>query len=143
MPRDKSRTFGDIVRDRRRHLDLTQAEVARRIKTSAPYVGHLEADKRHPSNEIVTRLAEALGLDSGELFLLANPHAKELIRVRHGKAESTWDEFQRDDRLIQVHKITPQEMDMLSQVALMGDVRSVRDFIYVLNTVRQALSRPT
>lgn len=30
---------------------------------------------------------------------------------------------------------------MLSQVALMGEVRSVRDFVYILNTVRQALSR--
>jgi hypothetical protein len=32
-------------------------------------------------------------------------------------------------------------MEMLSRVALMGDVRSERDFIYILNSIRQALGR--
>jgi hypothetical protein len=30
---------------------------------------------------------------------------------------------------------------MLSHVALMGDVRSSRDFVYILTTIRQALGR--
>lgn len=38
------RSFGQVIRERRRQLNLTQDEVARRIKTSAPYVGHLEAE---------------------------------------------------------------------------------------------------
>ena len=32
-------------------------------------------------------------------------------------------------------------MEMLSRVALLGDVRSARDFIYILNTVRHAVGR--
>ena len=75
MPRTKERSFGQVLRDRRRQLDLTQEEVARRIKTSTPYIGHLESAKRHPSDKIVTRLAEVLGLDRRELFFLANPRA--------------------------------------------------------------------
>jgi transcriptional regulator with XRE-family HTH domain len=44
------------------------------LSTSTPYVGHLESGKRRrPSERIVTRLAEALGLDRQELFFLADP----------------------------------------------------------------------
>jgi len=32
-------------------------------------------------------------------------------------------------------------MEMLSQVALLGEVQSSRSFIYILNTIRQALGR--
>ncbi|MGC1808785.1 MAG: helix-turn-helix transcriptional regulator, partial [Candidatus Binataceae bacterium] len=68
MARTKERNFGQVIRERRRQLDLTQEEVAHRIKTSTPYVGHLESGKRHPSDKIVTRLAEVLGLDRRDLF---------------------------------------------------------------------------
>ena len=92
MARTKERSFGQVLRDRRRQLDLTQEEVARRIKTSTPYIGHLESAKRHPSDKIVTRLAEVLGLDRRELFFLANPRAQALLtpsrrptRSRRGK----------------------------------------------------------
>ncbi|MGH7986111.1 MAG: helix-turn-helix domain-containing protein, partial [Candidatus Binataceae bacterium] len=61
MARRKERTFGQVIRERRRQLDLTQQEVARQIKTSTPYVGHLESGKRHPSDKVLSRLAEVLG----------------------------------------------------------------------------------
>jgi transcriptional regulator with XRE-family HTH domain len=143
MTKEKGRSFGELIRERRRQLDLTQEEVARRIKTSTPYVGHLEADKRHPSDAVVTRLADVLGLDRTELFFLANPEAKDLIQQpeNHIEGKTAWDEFSRDERMKKLHNVSPQEMEMLSQVALMGEVRSVRDFIYILNTVRQALAR--
>jgi transcriptional regulator with XRE-family HTH domain len=141
MVKDKGRTFADVIRERRRQLNLTQEEVARRIKTSTPYVGHLESDKRHPSDAVVTRLADVLGLDRSELFFLANPEAEELLRTKANDAASTWEEFRKDDHLRRMHSVNDREMDMLTQVALMGEVRSVRDFIYILNTVRQALAR--
>ena len=132
--------FGQLIRERRRQSDLTQEQVARQVGTSTPYVGHLEAGKRHPSDEIVARLADALGLDRRELFLLANPHAKALFNPPDAEqANSAWDVFRTDENLLQLHKVSDKEMNMLSQVALLGDVRSSRDFIYILNTVRQAL----
>lgn len=136
----KTGTFGGVIRERRRQHDLTQSDVARLIGTSTPYVGHLEANKRHPSEEIVSRLADALGFDRRELFFLANPKAKEIFHsVRLEPKESAWDEFRRDRPMLRAYGITASEMDMLSRVALMGQVRSTRDFIYILNTVRQAL----
>ena len=142
MARSKERNFGQVIRERRRQLDLTQEEVAHRIKTSTPYVGHLESGKRHPSDKIVTRLAEVLGLDRREVFFLANPRAQALLSP---KAESTpasaWEDFRKNEQLRRIHNISSDEMEMLSRVALLGDVRSPRDFIYILTTVRHAVSK--
>jgi transcriptional regulator with XRE-family HTH domain len=132
--------FGQVIRDRRRQRDLTQQQVARRVGTSTPYVGHLESGKRHPSDEIVSRMADVLGFDRRELFFLANPQAREILHPAEPvKATSAWEEFRQDEKLRRIHNINPKEMRMLSQVALMGQMRSSRDFIYILNTVRQAL----
>jgi transcriptional regulator with XRE-family HTH domain len=144
MAKVKTRTFGQVVRDRRRQLDLTQEEVARRISTSTPYIGHLESGKRHPSEKVVTKLADVLGLDRRELFFLANPGAKALLSAQPAcgtNSASAWEDFRKDDRLRRIHNVTGEEMEMLSHVALMGDVRSSRDFVYILNTIRQALGR--
>jgi transcriptional regulator with XRE-family HTH domain len=142
MARSKQRSFGQVIRERRRQLDLTQEEVARRIKTSTPYVGHLESGKRHPSDKIVTRLAEVLGLDRRELFFLANPRAQELLSPEPEQdASSAWEDFKRNEQLRHIHNINEDEMEMLSRVALLGAVRSPRDFIYILNTVRHAVGR--
>jgi transcriptional regulator with XRE-family HTH domain len=132
--------FGQIIRERRRRNNLTQEQVARQMGASTPYVGHLESGKRHPSDELLTRLADVLGFDRRELFFLANPQARELLDPpdKNG-AQSAWDEFRNDEALIRFHGITNKEMNMLSQVALLGQVRSSRDFVYILNTVRQAL----
>ena len=142
--RAKEPNFGDVIRRRRRELDLTQEQVAARVKTSAPYVGHLESGKRHPSNKILTRLAEVLGLDRRELFFLANPHTEALISIQPGMAEgsvSAWDQFRQNDHLRRIHNVSNDEMNMLSQVALLGEVQSPRDLVFILNTVRHAVGR--
>jgi transcriptional regulator with XRE-family HTH domain len=142
MTRRKERSFGQVIRERRRQLDLTQQEVAHRIKTSTPYVGHLESGKRHPSEKIIGRLAEVLALDRRELFFLANPGMSELFTPKEPETrQSAWEEFRRDERLRRLHNITSEEMDLLSRVALLGEIASPRDFIYILNTVRHALRR--
>ncbi len=141
MAREKTRSFGEVIRERRRQLDLTQEDVARQIRTSVPYVGHLEANKRHPSEAVVARLADALGLERAHLFFLANPQARMLLQERHRNGRSAWDEFRKDERMLKAFGITTLELDMLSQVALMGEVRASRDFVYIINTVRQALAR--
>jgi transcriptional regulator with XRE-family HTH domain len=137
----KNRSFGEVIRERRRQLELTQEEVALQIETSIPFIGHLEANKRRPSDATVTKLADALGLDRGELFFLANPEARALLQQEKPGANSAWEDFRKDERLQRAHGIRREELDMLSQVALMGEVRSVRDFVYILQTVRHSLSR--
>jgi len=133
--------FGSVIRARRRQLDLTQEELARRTRTSVPYIGHLETEKRHPSERMVTRLAEVLALDARDLFFLANPGTKCLIsgnQESNGGA-STWEAFCKDESFRKIHNISDQEMQALSGVSLLGKVRDPRDFIFILNTIRQAL----
>ena len=136
------RSFGQVIRERRRKLDLTQEELAQRIKTSMPYVGLLETGARHPSDKVVVNLAAALALDPRELFFLANPGTKALIfREKKTSESSAWDGFVKDENLRKIHDITDQEMRTLSQVALMGEARSSRDFLFILNTIRHAFGQ--
>ena len=142
MTRSNERTFGHIISERRRQLNLTQEEVARRVKTSTPYIGHLESHKRHPSDRVISRLADVLGLDQRELFFLANPRTQALLHPAAATPVlSAWEEFKNDEHVRRLHNITFEEMEMLSRVALLGEVRSARDFVLILNTVRHAVGR--
>ncbi len=139
----KVTNFARIIRARRRALELTQAEVAQRIGTSTPYVGYLEASKRHPSQSVIGKLAAALGLDLRELFLLANPRVATMAvppvnQEIHG---SPWNDFLKDARLRRAYRMTDQEIETLSRVAMMGEVRSPGDFVYVLKVIRLALGQ--
>jgi transcriptional regulator with XRE-family HTH domain len=142
--RAKEPNFGKAIRGRRRELDLTQDVVASLIKTSTPYVGHLESGKRHPSYEIVKRLAEVLGLDYRELFFLANPHTQALLSAQPERAEgpiSAWDQLQTDEQLRRIHNVSNDEMEMLSRVVVLGEVQSLRELLFILKTVRHAVGR--
>jgi ribosomal protein S10 len=64
--------------------------------------------------------------------------------VEPGTAEgsvSAWDQFRQNDHLRRIHNVSNDEMNMLSQVALLGEVQSPRDLVFILNTVRHAVGR--
>ncbi len=122
-------------------MDLTQEEVAAKVGISTPYIGHLESGKRHPSDKIVARFADALGLNNRDLFFLANPHAESLISEPVAGTGSSWEQFQKNEKLRRIHNISNAEMEVLSHVALMGDVQAPRDLIYILTTIRHAVGR--
>jgi hypothetical protein len=54
---------------------------------------------------------------------------------------SAWDGFAKDENLHKLHNITNQEMQTLSQVTLMAEVRRSHDFLYILIAIRQALDQ--
>jgi len=142
VAKPEGRTFGQVIRERRRQLGLSQQKVAREINGSIPYVGLLESGKRHPSDKMVARIANALGLDGRELYFLVKPEARELLDQRaQPSVASSWESFRKDAQLRRVHNVTPEEMEVLSRVALLCDVQSSRSFIYILNTIRLALGR--
>jgi hypothetical protein len=107
---------------------------------STPYVGHLESNKRNPSDKVLGRLAKVLGFR--KLFLMANPHNVELPRSNEpDNKKSIWEEFRKDEQIRQTHHITPDEMELLSTVALMGEISSPQEFIYILTVIRHVLRR--
>ncbi|MDX1615106.1 MAG: protein kinase [Candidatus Promineifilaceae bacterium] len=59
-------SFGQVVRERRDLLGLTQAELARRSGCATITVRKIEADDIRPSVQIAQRLAEALGVPQAE-----------------------------------------------------------------------------
>jgi len=138
----KTESFGRVIRERRLQLDLTREDVAQRIKTSVPYIGHLEVGRRHPSRKTVVELSDTLGLDARDLFLLANPKVGSLVsEYQKSGGTSAWNAFVKDIRLSKIHNITDQEMETLSWVAKMVDVQGPYDFVFVLNALRQTLAR--
>ena len=142
MSKLRKRTLGQVIRERRRQLTLTQHEVAHRIKTSTPYIGHLEADKRRPSIPVINRLAGVLGLDRRDLFVLANPGVVDMLASNENDGrKSAWDEFRTAAQFQRAHQVTAEEMKLLAMVATMGDVGSPRDFIFILIAVRHVLDR--
>ncbi len=64
-------SFGNWVRRRRKALDLTQEELARRTGCSVSLIYKIEADGRRPSRQIAELLAEHLEIppDQHDLFL--------------------------------------------------------------------------
>ena len=138
--RPRASQLGRLIRERRRLLNLTQEELARRIRVSMPFVGHLETGHRRPSEKTIAKLAKVLGLDQQELFLLANPGTRALFRSHSpDSAGSAWDQFKRNRQLHRAHKISLTEMSMLERAALLGEAESPEDFIFILNTVRRLL----
>jgi CubicO group peptidase (beta-lactamase class C family) len=86
------------------------------------------------------RIADVLGFDRRELFFVANPTTRAMLTPKPEPSDSSaWDEFRNDQKVHQLHQINTRELEMLSQVAMMGEIRSSRDFIYILNTIRQSL----
>lgn len=52
-----------------------------------------------------------------------------------------WTAFQSDQTLRAKHKITEQEMEALSHLAMLGSILSKQDFVFILNTIRKTPRR--
>jgi len=63
---DLPTSFGYWVRRRRKALDLTQAELARRVGCAEVTIQKIEADERRPSRQIAELLAEQLAIPADE-----------------------------------------------------------------------------
>jgi transcriptional regulator with XRE-family HTH domain len=139
----KKKTLGSVLKDRREFLRLTQRELAAKLGVKASHVAYLENGRRRPSLSLLHRLSTVMGLDSETIFLLAHPEARALITPRDGipaqRPENAWRNFLKDRSLIARHQIKPSELRVLKQVNLLGRVTSPRQFLFILNSIRQAV----
>jgi transcriptional regulator with XRE-family HTH domain len=133
-------SLGTVLRRRRRQLELTQQLVARKVGVRANYIGYLERDLRRPSTDVLAKLAKVLDLDREELFFLTHPQVRTFIHTdAPDPAKSAWEAFRRNTRLHTRHGITRAELKVLQHVSALGAVRSERDYLFILQAVRQAL----
>ncbi len=141
----KSKTLGEVLKLRRDSMELTQRQLAAKLGVKASHVAYLENGRRRPSLSLVRRLADVLGLKRESLFLLAYPEARELLSERtraqsaKPRAEDAWRSFVRDRATLARHKVKPSELRVLKQVSELGHVSNPRQFLFVLNSIRQAL----
>ncbi len=138
----KKKTLGGVIKDRREFLRLTQRELATKLGVKASHVAYLENGRRGPSLALLKRLSEVLGARKEDLFLLAHPEAKDLI-ASNGRAEKgaqdAWRQFAADRALQARYEVTPAELRVLKQVNSLGRVASPRHFLFILNSIRQAV----
>jgi transcriptional regulator with XRE-family HTH domain len=140
----KENTLGEVLRRRRETLALTQRQLAVQLGVKASHIAYLEANRRRPSLGLVSRIAEVLGFEKEMLFVLAHPEARSLISTRRATAvpygtDDVWHDFANDKELLVQHQVKPQELRILAQVNLLGKVTSPRQFLFILNSIRQAV----
>ena len=56
------------MKKRRHTLGLSQAKLAEKVNTAPTYIAMIELEKKFPSVEMLERIAEALAMDTLELF---------------------------------------------------------------------------
>jgi transcriptional regulator with XRE-family HTH domain len=141
----KNKTLGPVLKRQREALGLTQRELASKLNVKPSHVAYLEKDRRRPSLMLLSRLAEVMGLQKEPLFLLAHPEASSLIDssrrepAPHCDPDQVWRDFAGNKALLARHNVKPREMKVLSQVNLLGKITAPRNFLFILNAIRQAV----
>ena len=59
-------SFGALIKQRRKGMDLTRAELAQRLGCAAITLQKIEQDERRPSKQLAERLADVLGMSPAE-----------------------------------------------------------------------------
>jgi transcriptional regulator with XRE-family HTH domain len=76
------KTLGEYIRELREKHDFSVRELAKKLKVSAPFLSDIELGRRHPSEEVLERLAAALGTKAEELRKYdSRPPMQELKRL--------------------------------------------------------------
>lgn len=64
----KIKQIGERIRKLRKQKDLTQEELAIKVRVSSTYIGFIEQGLRNPSINTADKLARALGVKLSDLF---------------------------------------------------------------------------
>ena len=76
------KTLGECIRELRDKKDLSVRELAKRIPVSPPFLSDVELGRRHPSDEVLRKLARELGTTVADLKKHdARPPVQELKRI--------------------------------------------------------------
>lgn len=140
----KKETLGQVLKQRRGAYAYTQRELARKLGVKASHIAYLENGRRRPSLSLLSRIADTLELDKQRLFLLAHPEAQWILGERGESAparqqKDSWRKFATDRGTLTRNKVTAQELKVLKNVNLLGRVSAPKQFLFILNAIRQAV----
>ncbi len=134
--------FGQVLKERRQALALSQRALAAKLGVKASHVAYLEMGRRKPSLALLKRLADTLGLDRQRLFVLARPEARALIgpSIRPAsprRPDQAWRQLVSDRALLARYEVTRRELRALKGLSLLGYVLSPREFLAILTLIRR------
>lgn len=76
------KTLGEYIRELREKKDISVRELARQLKVSAAFLSDIELGRRHPSDEVMERLADCLDTTLEDMQKYdARPPVQELKRI--------------------------------------------------------------
>jgi transcriptional regulator with XRE-family HTH domain len=138
--RMKNITFGKLLESRRTRLGLTRYQLAGQLGVGASYLSKLENDGSRPSLALLKRVIEVLSLPSEQAFSSAYPETMAIVKSQRRHARlSAWHRFTSAKRLLARYEVTPRELKVLASVQSLGSVTAPRDFLFILNSIRQAI----
>ncbi|MCH5283905.1 MAG: helix-turn-helix transcriptional regulator [Treponema sp.] len=70
------------MKTRRKALGLSQIDLAEKTGSAANYISKIEAERQFPSVEMIEKLAEALQIDTVDLFSLANQKKSRILQEK-------------------------------------------------------------
>jgi len=137
-------TLGQVLRNQRKEMGLSQQELAFKLGIKAAHVAQLESDRgARPSFQLLSRAANALGLDKDWLFELIETGVKSISDARMVVAHTNengqvWAAFAHNRALLDRYNVKPHELKALSQVSLMGKVTGTEALLFILDAIRKA-----
>jgi transcriptional regulator with XRE-family HTH domain len=143
-PPSNQLTLGQVVRNQREEMGLSQQELALKLGIKAGHIAQLESDRgARPSFQLLSRAANVLGLDKDWLFQLTETGVKSLSGaskvVPHPKdSGQVWGAIALNRALVDRHNVKPQELKALSQVSLMGKVTGTEALLFILDAICEA-----
>jgi len=70
------------IKEHRRKYDFSQDKLAELANISSQYLATVETCRKFPTPEVLDRIAEALGIETHELFAFSSTPQKELEKLR-------------------------------------------------------------
>ena len=132
------KTISQVIEGARKAHGLTQTELASSAGVTPSHIAQLEIGQRRPSLELLGRLGKILELGKEALFL-AHPAARRLLQNKSRGRTDAWSRFIRNKALLARHRVQPHELRALAQINSLGKVVAAGDFLYILNSIRQAM----
>lgn len=136
--------FGNYIRQRRIELNLTQAEVAKNLKTSQNFITYLEKDLRKPTDDMLKKLSKILLLPIDQLYTQAHPELSHFLDIKDDgqyqrKVSPILEELKNDNKLRKQYEITNEEINELSSIKLRGEIKTKEDYLFLLMSIRQVM----
>jgi transcriptional regulator with XRE-family HTH domain len=88
MAEGRSQTFGDVIRETRVAAKKGLREFARELGITPSYLSDIENDRRVPAEDVLGKIAQALGLDFDELMALAGRFGEQAERYLRRNPEA-------------------------------------------------------